>query len=736
MKKQLIALLLIISACNLLAKNKIIVNPSFEVTTSGIYNITKIEIKRNETRLHVHCTFLPKWWIKFSKKIFIRDSNTDQKLYPTAILGGEFEKEIYMPASGDSTFILVFPKLNKTVTHIDYGEDDKTIIFRLSLDPKNRKVQTVAAIPSTIQQWIDAELVKAKIKKLVDYKSPDFFSRDTARVIGYIKGYDRRLGFSTGMIHASNELTNEDFPVVVNIREDGRFEASIPMNYPKYTYVSFKNEYVRFYIEPGQTLSIILSWDEFLTADRLRNISYRFNDVQFNGPSAQINKELLAVIPNKPDYKNLQTNVQKQFPADFKAGQMASWKESEERIEQDLQDKNFSEQTKTILRNEIIISNAAYFFDYIMKRNYAARTDTTGNQVVKAPVDSTYYDFLHKVPLNDQTILISSNFSTFINRFEYSNPFFNATRNISPQVRKPFNQYLFIELGLQPSAKDLEYFEFKDDLNKRLNKGMDITEQDSLLKELNKKAEEFFKKYSKYTDQYNKKYPEDSQNFQTAMALRVWNAKDSVLENYYKLQPNVVQEIAKVRSLKFLFNKLMIGKKDDSRTFLTSLEKGITNSFLMQESEIMFQKSYPGVPKAAYDLPEGEGADIFRKIIDQHKGKMLFVDFWATTCGPCISSIKHNKLTRAKYKEDKDFDFIFITSENESPLPRYNEFIKEQELAKTYRLSSDDFRHLRQLFKFNGIPRYVLINKEGKVLNDDFPMHNLEHELKKLVALN
>ena len=735
MKKQLIALLLIISACNLMAKSRrIIIKPSYEVTTSGIYNIAKIEIKRNETRLHVHCTFLPKWTVKFSKKIFIRDSNTDQKLYPTAILGGEFEKEIYMPASGDSTFILVFPKLNKTITHIDYGEDDKTIIFRLSLDPKNKKVQTVVAIPSTIQQWIDAELAKAKIKKLVDYKSPDFFSRDTARVIGYIKGYDRRLGFSTGMIHASNELTNEDFPVVVNIREDGRFEASIPMNYPKYTYVLFKDEFVRLYIEPGQTLSIILSWDEFLTADRLRNISYRFNDVQFNGPSAQINKELLAVIPNELNYKNLEISVQKQFPADFKAGQMAFWKESEERIEQDLQDKNFSEQAKTILRNEIILYNAAYFFDYIMNRDYAARTDTTGNQVVKAPVDSTYYDFLHKVPLNDQTILISSGFPTFINRYEFS--FFNATRNISRQVRKSFDQYLFIELGLQPSAEDLEYFKFQDDLNKNLNNGMDITETDSLLKELNKKAEVFFRKYSRYTDQYNKKYPEDFKDMKTGMALRQWNAKDSVLANYYKLEPNIVHEIAKVRSLKFHFDQLMKGQKDDSRTFLTSLEKGITNSFLMEESEILFHKSYPEVPKAAYDLPEGEGADIFRKIIDQHKGKMLFVDFWATTCGPCIASIKHNKLTRAKYKEDKDFDFVFITSENESPLPKYNEFIKEQELAKTYRLSADDFRYLRQLFKFNGIPRYVLINKEGKVLNDDFPMHNLEHELKKLVALN
>jgi len=38
------------------------------------------------------------------------------------------------------------------------------------------------------------------------------------------------------------------------------------------------------------------------------------------------------------------------------------------------------------------------------------------------------------------------------------------------------------------------------------------------------------------------------------------------------------------------------------------------------------------------------------------------------------------------------------------------------------------------LFKFNGIPRYIVINKEGKVWNDDFQMHNFEFELPKYLT--
>ncbi|MNL75708.1 hypothetical protein D3C87_2015640 [compost metagenome] len=38
---------------------------------------------------------------------------------------------------------------------------------------------------------------------------------------------------------------------------------------------------------------------------------------------------------------------------------------------------------------------------------------------------------------------------------------------------------------------------------------------------------------------------------------------------------------------------------------------------------------------------------------------------------------------------------------------------------------------LRELFKFNGIPRYVLMDPDGRVRNDDFPMHNWKSELTK-----
>src|SRR5690606_21020673 len=122
---------------------------------------------------------------------------------------------------------------------------------------------------------------------------PAFFSNDTARLVGYLKGYDPRAGFSTGIIYAENVLTRESHPIVVEIYEDGRFEAQIPMRHSIYTGMFINRRPIPFYLEPGQTLSMVIDWAEFLAADRQRNIRYEFHKMVYAGPLARINDELL-----------------------------------------------------------------------------------------------------------------------------------------------------------------------------------------------------------------------------------------------------------------------------------------------------------------------------------------------------------------------------------------------------------------------------------------------------------
>jgi thiol-disulfide isomerase/thioredoxin len=620
--------------------DKVITNPAYEFSNSGISHVSKIELTKTETRVYVHEIFLPHWWVRFSDKSYIEDCATGKKYQIVDMKGGKFGEKIFMPDSGDSTFVLIFPPLEKSVKKINYADADddgaeSAIIYGISLNPKEK--QKPKETPKDLQTWIDGELAKARRKTPMDIDGGEFFANDTARIIGYIKGYDPRAGFSTGMVYASNELTGEDYPIVIQIHSDGRFEGDIPMIYPQNSNISFLKSGISFYLEPGQTLFIGLDWEDFLLVDRYRDRDYKFKNIEFKGVAAEINRQLNDFALQMPaiDYNRIYNNMGKiDDPDRFRkklidtilVNYLTKFREV---IEQP----QWSPFVKNLLKNDTTTLIANYLTYYA--GDFSSNFD-------KPSLPAEYYDYLQQYPMNDKTMMITNNFSSFINRFEFSAPLYNAYQS-----------------AWQTSPNDTSVLRYVTNL---------------------------------------------------------WRAKDSVYTNVLKLKPGIIYEVVKVRSLEFSLSTFT--DRDAARKFLTYLEKGIKDPFLIKEAERLYKQAFPSEPKTAYDLPDSPASKQFKEIIAPFKGKILLVDFWATTCGPCVYNIKEHKELREKWKNSEDFAFLFITATDESPESSYNKFVEEQELTNTWRVSADEYRYFRQLFRFNGIPHYVLVDREGRIIDD------------------
>ncbi len=716
----LLLALLCIGTGTVSAKDIVINYPVYEFSNTGISHVTKIELRRNETRVHVHTTFIPGWWVKFDAQSYLEDCDTGEKWTATGIEKGEFGKEIFMPASGDSTFVILFPPLNKQVKRINYKDDDATI-YGLSLNPKEKAKSVSKEIPTEVSQWMEGEIAKANQQTLSDLSREHFFRKDTARIVGYIRGYSPKSGLETALIYLDNELTREDHTRVIEIFEDGRFEGKLPLDYPIYSSFRLKNSSVAFYIEPGHTLGIVLDWDDFLQADRYRNIRYKFQQTRFAGPLGRINTELATVYHQLPDL-NIREIYNKGFKlevTEFQAFADSATAPLRSGLQALLKDESLHPTTHTVLHANHEIHLPYWYAEYEMSK---AREDYTTFQ------KANYYDFLKKMPLDDHTLLIAPETGIFLNRLEYCAPFLKIPpRAIT--VSKPaisLQEYLYEELGLQQTPEDEKYFQLASML------GGDKPLEGDDLTEFQKQSKAFNEKYAAHVENYIKTYkPVEQPSAATEWAIKSWADKDSVYTNVLGLAPGIIYDITKVRSLKFTLGQLY--NREEAGKVINALTGTMSPPFLRQEAVRLCNQAFPAEKLVAYELPVSEkGTNIFRKAIEPHKGKYIFVDFWATTCGPCIYGIKQMKETRAKYKDHPEAVFVFLTSERESPLDAYNKFVGEQDMEFTHRLSDNEYAYLRQLFSFNGIPRYVLVDKEGKIISNNYNMYQFNQTAKEL----
>lgn len=737
MKNIIIVLLFVLMSITSFAQ-KVINNPSVEASLTGIFYINKIELFENETKLEVQSKFLPNWYVHFPARIFIKDSDTGKKYSIIKVEGVEFDEKVYMPESGEQTFTLIFPPIDKTVKKIDYSD----MIFGVSLT-ESKKLQKSNDIPVFVNNWIKEELDKNRNEPITDYNAPEFFNRKEGKLVGYIKGYDTRLGFETGIIYMDNSITREEYPVVIQIYPDGRFEGIVPLIHPTYTYLVFSKKPVRLYLEPNQTLSMILDWNEFLMADRLKNQNYQIRNIEFRGNLAVINKDLNSFQPEVDyDYKSFKEKVKTLTPQEFISQEERVYNKIVEQINSYISTNEISKNAKLILQNETKLNYSIHLLDFLRRRDYESKKDTL-NKILKVKETNSYYDFLHEMPLNDNALLVSNRFKTFINRFEYSSPF---------KVR-----YAKGDGIVKPEISFSEYLE---------KKNIQITDKDKVLlkseaakkiksnEEYKKFMEPFSDAYKEGLKGYTKKYvmPLHKEKIRKQEISTVeWRLKDSVLENTFGLEKSLAYNITKVRALNFeIKNK----SREQALKYWDVLKVDLNNDFLMDEGMRVINEMYPvygqslkgiessgvsqsdAIKEKSYVLPEGRATDVFNKIMEPFKGKIVFVDFWATTCAPCVAGIERMKPTRKKYKGNADFDFVFITDERSSPKKPYDTFVKEQELMNVNRLTVDDYNYLRQLFKFNGIPQYVVVGKNGEIIDNDFPMHNFSFLLDDILEAN
>jgi peroxiredoxin len=119
-------------------------------------------------------------------------------------------------------------------------------------------------------------------------------------------------------------------------------------------------------------------------------------------------------------------------------------------------------------------------------------------------------------------------------------------------------------------------------------------------------------------------------------------------------------------------------------------------------------------PQAGYPAPDFTltSLDGVKYTLNDLKGKVVFVNLWATWCPPCRDELPSMVNLYNMFK-GKDLEILAVSED--SDVGAVNDFIRKYKI--TFPVLMDDQKKVYQMYKATGIPETHLIDKSGKIVS-------------------
>ena len=101
------------------------------------------------------------------------------------------------------------------------------------------------------------------------------------------------------------------------------------------------------------------------------------------------------------------------------------------------------------------------------------------------------------------------------------------------------------------------------------------------------------------------------------------------------------------------------------------------------------------------------------------KGKFVYIDLWATWCGPCKAEIPHMKKIEEDY-HGKNIVFVSLSLDKAKDAQKWKDFVTKEQLKGIQLMADKDFgSDVAKNYDVHAIPRFLLFDTKGNIINAD-----------------
>src|SRR5690606_12589356 len=178
--------------------------------------------------------------------------------------------------------------------------------------------------------------------------------------------------------------------------------------------------------------------------------------------------------------------------------------------------------------------------------------------------------------------------------------------------------------------------------------------------------------------------------------------------------PKFAEELLQAKNIFYWLKYEGVGSLTDSlyNNFIKAYPNSIFRSILQEQYEEWSHLS-PGsmAPDIVGIMLDGSVVSI-----KDFKGKVLFIDVWATWCKPCIDQIPYSNDLQLKFNND---EIIFINLSVDTNKEKWKRKVKDDIKWSGLHLieKSDQKLLVANTYRVKAIPRYIIIDKAGNIVN-------------------
>lgn len=182
----------------------------------------------------------------------------------------------------------------------------------------------------------------------------------------------------------------------------------------------------------------------------------------------------------------------------------------------------------------------------------------------------------------------------------------------------------------------------------------------------------------------------------------------------------------KVDQLKFEYDSILESHKNLDSVLYTSVKQ--QNEQLVTYFDNAYaQNQIMGVGKPSPKFEDYINIKGGKNSLEDYKGKYVYIDVWATWCGPCIQQIPYLQTLEKEY-HNKNIEFISLSTDEsqrsggswEAAEKKWRDFVKARDMSGVQLWAGQDFS-FQQAYQINGIPRFILIDPNGNIVDANAP---------------